>query len=183
MICLDCVAHFHTVAQSEERVASMSRPPWDEMSDTELLVQLPLILQSADQNLRFAREWVDLIRSRKISWAAIGNALGVSRQSAWERFGGGKDPDRGCRGRGQLSVGAASRAAERVEARDLVVEGREQQVGHLEGGAAAERRAGSPACARSRTGCPPWPGGTSRRRAGRRRRSSRPPLISASRRT
>lgn len=72
----------------------MSRPPWDEMTDTELLVQLPLILQSADQNLRFAREWVDLIRSRKISWSAIGNALGVSRQSAWERFGGGKDPDR-----------------------------------------------------------------------------------------
>ena len=94
MICLDCVDHFHTVARSEERMASMSRPPWDEMSDTELLVQLPLILQSADQNLRFAREWVDLIRSRKISWAAIGNALGVSRQSAWERFGGGKDPDR-----------------------------------------------------------------------------------------
>jgi hypothetical protein len=93
MICLDCVEYFHTVSQSTERVTAMTRPPWNEMSDTELLVKLPLILQSADQNMKFAREWVDLIRSRKVSWAAIGNALGVSRQSAWERFGGGREAD------------------------------------------------------------------------------------------
>jgi hypothetical protein len=29
---------------------------------------------------------VDLLRSREVSWAQIGAALGVSRQSAWERF-------------------------------------------------------------------------------------------------
>jgi CHASE3 domain sensor protein len=29
---------------------------------------------------------VDLLRSRDVSWAQIGAALGVSRQSAWERF-------------------------------------------------------------------------------------------------
>ncbi len=29
---------------------------------------------------------VDLLRSRDVSWAQIGQALGVSRQSAWERF-------------------------------------------------------------------------------------------------
>ena len=136
MICLDCVAHFHTVAQSEERLASMSRPPWDEMSETELLVQLPLILQSADQNLRFAREWVDLIRSRKISWAAIGNALGVSRQSAWERFGGWQGPRPGCRGRGHLSVGARQAPPSGLIPVGLPVERGEQQVGHLEGVAA-----------------------------------------------
>jgi ATP-dependent Clp protease ATP-binding subunit ClpX len=32
-------------------------------------------------------EWVvDLLRARKVSWARIGEALGVSRQAAWERF-------------------------------------------------------------------------------------------------
>jgi len=29
---------------------------------------------------------VDLLRSRRVSWAVIGTALGISRQSAWERF-------------------------------------------------------------------------------------------------
>jgi ATP-dependent Clp protease ATP-binding subunit ClpX len=29
---------------------------------------------------------VDILRSRRVSWAQIGAALGISRQSAWERF-------------------------------------------------------------------------------------------------
>ena len=29
---------------------------------------------------------VDLLRKREISWAVIGEALGVSRQAAWDRF-------------------------------------------------------------------------------------------------
>jgi biotin operon repressor len=29
---------------------------------------------------------VDILRSREVSWAQIGAALGMSRQSAWEQF-------------------------------------------------------------------------------------------------
>lgn len=29
---------------------------------------------------------VEILRAREVSWAQIGGALGVSRQSAWERF-------------------------------------------------------------------------------------------------
>jgi len=29
---------------------------------------------------------VEILRSREVSWAQIGTALGISRQSAWERF-------------------------------------------------------------------------------------------------
>jgi hypothetical protein len=29
---------------------------------------------------------VDVLRARKVSWATIGEALGVSRQAAWDRF-------------------------------------------------------------------------------------------------
>lgn len=29
----------------------------------------------------------DILRERAVSWAAIGEALGVSRQAAWKRFG------------------------------------------------------------------------------------------------
>ena len=32
------------------------------------------------------RRSVDMLRGRKVSWEAIGKALGVSRQAAWERF-------------------------------------------------------------------------------------------------
>lgn len=30
---------------------------------------------------------VDILRDRQISWAAVGETLGVSRQAAWKRFG------------------------------------------------------------------------------------------------
>lgn len=33
------------------------------------------------------QQTVDILRSREVSWAVIGAALGVSRQAAWERFG------------------------------------------------------------------------------------------------
>jgi hypothetical protein len=32
------------------------------------------------------QEAVDTLRKREVSWAAIGEALGVSRQAAWDRF-------------------------------------------------------------------------------------------------
>lgn len=33
-------------------------------------------------------EHVRVLRSRQVSWARIGAALGISRQAAWERFSG-----------------------------------------------------------------------------------------------
>ena len=30
---------------------------------------------------------VDILREREVSWAIIGQALAVSRQAAWKRFG------------------------------------------------------------------------------------------------
>src|SRR5689334_8417544 len=29
---------------------------------------------------------IDILRQREVSWAVIGDALGISRQAAWERF-------------------------------------------------------------------------------------------------
>lgn len=87
MICTDCIEHFHDRLQSPAGKRQMRQPPWDEMSNAELLDVLPQILRSADQVNLFASQWVELIRERGISWAAIGNVLGVSRQAVWERFG------------------------------------------------------------------------------------------------
>ncbi|MEZ0577190.1 ClpX C4-type zinc finger protein [Nocardioides sp. MH1] len=86
MICFECLESYYEDTRSPERVEAGTRSVWDEMTDTELLAQLPLIVRSAEQNAAFVRDWVALIRERKVSWAQIGKVLGVSRQAAWERF-------------------------------------------------------------------------------------------------
>lgn len=86
MICESCVEQFHSNNQNPERIAELSRPPWDAMPLTELLATLPLIIRSAEQNESFAREWVDLLRERRASWAEIGQVLGTTRQSAWQKY-------------------------------------------------------------------------------------------------
>ena len=86
-VCVRCVDDFHAVIHDPEQVAAIKgQSPWDSMPDAEVLATLPLIMASAEQNNGFAREWVDLLRERNISWAEIGRTLGVSRQAAWERF-------------------------------------------------------------------------------------------------
>ena len=86
MMCVDCLNVYHAIFSSDEALASISRPPWDEMTDTDLLSKLPLIAASAEQVNNFMGDWIGLIRERNLSWAAIGKAMGISRQAAWERF-------------------------------------------------------------------------------------------------
>ena len=51
-----------------------------------LLTQLPSI-DATIKGKQTQIQWVvDQLRSREVSWAEIGKALGVSRQAAWERF-------------------------------------------------------------------------------------------------
>jgi ATP-dependent Clp protease ATP-binding subunit ClpX len=86
-VCAACVDDFHAILHEEERLtAARALMPWDRMNDAELLAVLPQILASAEQNVAFAHEWVDMLRERHVSWAEIGRALGVTRQAAWERF-------------------------------------------------------------------------------------------------
>jgi len=86
-VCVRCIEEFHAVLHDDEQLASVKGAfPWDRMSDAEVLAMLPQILASAEQNISFAHEWVDLLRERHVSWAEIGRTLGVSRQAAWERF-------------------------------------------------------------------------------------------------
>jgi hypothetical protein len=85
-VCATCVDDFHATLHDEGALEASRTFPWDTMSDAEVLAVLPQIMESAEQNQAFAREWVDLLRDRKVSWAEIGRTLGVSRQAAWERF-------------------------------------------------------------------------------------------------
>jgi hypothetical protein len=59
---------------------------WEAMTDEQLLDALRPAAATVDGTRAVLRTQVDTLRRRGISWAAIGNALGISRQAAWDRF-------------------------------------------------------------------------------------------------
>jgi ClpX C4-type zinc finger len=61
---------------------------WEQKTDEELLESLPRIAAVSAQADARIQTVVDILRGRGIAWARIGAALGVTRQSAWERFSG-----------------------------------------------------------------------------------------------
>jgi hypothetical protein len=66
--------------------ASPAEAPWARMTDEELLAHLPEIAAVAAQVEERLSAWVETARQRRLSWARIGASLGMTRQSAWERF-------------------------------------------------------------------------------------------------
>ena len=61
---------------------------WDSLADDVLLAEM-VRAHGAHQNVdRAVRLHVAALRERGMSWARIGEALGMTRQSAWERFSG-----------------------------------------------------------------------------------------------
>lgn len=85
-ICDGCV----TLCVDVLAVSSAAEPPtlpeWATLSDDELLERIPFIAASAANIEAGLRDRVLELRDRGISWARIGAALGMTRQSAWERF-------------------------------------------------------------------------------------------------
>jgi len=83
-ICDECVALCVKICEDDKIPTEMGSP---ELVPNEPLL---LILKNAaalDENLRTAlQRMVDVLRKRGVSWARIGEALGVSRQAAWDRF-------------------------------------------------------------------------------------------------
>jgi hypothetical protein len=64
-----------------------AKPPSAEQLPTErLLERLEAIEDMVQGKGNQLQQAVDLLRSRQVSWAVIGAALGISRQAAWERF-------------------------------------------------------------------------------------------------
>jgi ATP-dependent Clp protease ATP-binding subunit ClpX len=64
-----------------------SKPASPEKLPTErLLERLGAIEQTVQGKGNQLQTVVELLRSRRVIWAQIGAGLGISRQSAWERF-------------------------------------------------------------------------------------------------
>jgi hypothetical protein len=84
--CVDLCAAIFAGGRAEPADAEI--PYWQSMSDEDLLAHLPRVASVATQVEDNLRVWVQRLRDRGVSWARIGEALGMARQSAWERFSG-----------------------------------------------------------------------------------------------
>ncbi len=94
-ICNECVGLCSDIlAQEGERTgtgaaAADAVARWQQrLSDEELLSTMPKIQAAAAQVQQHLTAWVRQARERGITWTRIGEALGMTRQSAWERFSG-----------------------------------------------------------------------------------------------
>jgi ClpX C4-type zinc finger len=61
-------------------------PSENDLPTERLLERLQAIEETLQGKGNQLQKVVELLRSREVSWAQIGAALGISRQSAWERF-------------------------------------------------------------------------------------------------
>jgi ATP-dependent Clp protease ATP-binding subunit ClpX len=83
-ICNECVAICDEVLAGrtpKTEVAGIAQIPTER-----LLARLKPVEQTLQGMGNQLQTMVEELRGREVSWARIGEALGVSRQSAWERF-------------------------------------------------------------------------------------------------
>jgi ClpX C4-type zinc finger len=85
-ICDTCVATCNAILGGGGQPDGASVDDWRGAPDEHLLRQLPRIGATATQIEGALRARVGELRRRGISWARIGEALSMTRQSAWERF-------------------------------------------------------------------------------------------------
>ena len=78
-ICDACVG-------SCNNILAASFAGWNAMSDAQLLEALKPCAATAEAVRTILQQQVGELRRRQVSWEAIGKALEVSRQAAWERF-------------------------------------------------------------------------------------------------
>jgi ATP-dependent Clp protease ATP-binding subunit ClpX len=82
-ICDECVGLCGLLVADQP---TPSFPSVDDKTDDELLADLTRIDASRDQVEVAVRDRANRLRARGVTWARIGEALGITRQSAWERF-------------------------------------------------------------------------------------------------
>lgn len=89
LICNECVKLCESIMAVEptkpmEPTAIMVL---DRMPADQLLTVLKGYNTAGERVDKAMQDLTDILRDRDVSWAAIGETLGVSRQAAWKRFG------------------------------------------------------------------------------------------------
>jgi hypothetical protein len=85
-ICNECVALCDDILVEEGGDDRIAR--WETMTDEDLLGHMVSVAASRDRVDESVGVVVRMLRSRGITWSRIGDALGITRQSAWERYSG-----------------------------------------------------------------------------------------------
>jgi len=84
-ICDGCVDICQAITQGGDTGVSLAFDPktWPK---ERLLPLLKPVNRAVDSHREHLQTIVDTLRGQDVSWAEIGKQLGVSRQTAWERF-------------------------------------------------------------------------------------------------
>lgn len=83
-ICGDCVKTCNAIIAG---LPSDGFAGWDQIDNDALLANLERSQAAFEGARAVLQQQIDTLRKREVSWQKIGEALGVSRQAAWERFG------------------------------------------------------------------------------------------------
>lgn len=93
-ICDECVQLCEQILEASAAADAGDVPPvprlpeWRDLDDEQVLAHIPNIAATATRVEDSLRSWVLELRRRGVTWVRIGAALGMTRQSAWERFAG-----------------------------------------------------------------------------------------------
>lgn len=88
-ICNECVALCALLVDGESAAPVPQLAAWDYATSLdEVLATLPRVATAGAQVERHLTGYVRKARELGGTWARIGEALGMTRQSAWERFSG-----------------------------------------------------------------------------------------------
>ncbi len=88
-ICNECVGLADELIRTVPLSDSPRLEPWEHAGSLEeALTTLPRVAATTSQVEASLAGWVRHARSLGATWATIGEALGMTRQSAWERFSG-----------------------------------------------------------------------------------------------
>jgi hypothetical protein len=83
-ICDECIGLCNGIIAGH--LPTSKSPSLEQLPTERLVERLGPIEETVQGKGSQLQQVVDLLRSRRVSWAVIGGALGISRQSAWERF-------------------------------------------------------------------------------------------------
>jgi ClpX C4-type zinc finger len=90
-ICDECVQLCQAIIEKKAATPGTNEPPGSllpEDAPTENLLKTLAGYKGAFERVDGAmQDVIDILREREVSWAMIGQALAVSRQAAWKRFG------------------------------------------------------------------------------------------------
>jgi hypothetical protein len=85
-VCDECVELCNEIIAVGPKDKSKKSLSVENLPTERLLERLQPIEDTLQGRGNMLQEVVDILRSREVSWAQIGLALGISRQTAWERF-------------------------------------------------------------------------------------------------